>query len=237
MFTDCRLGLKDPDLRRVRAHVRLTPDDVDACISRVPYDWHLGVQWNDDDLGNRKLNNCGPAAVVNWSNLMAKVAGLNEPEWGFDEAKRIYTRMGYRGTEATDDGVVLLDLMYQWMLEPFCGRKIDGFYVIGHGEDSHMATANCIAPTIVAASLTRACKTTDIWDAKAADDRNRLWGNHAFLYFADSVGGGQGKSWGKVVGNTDEFRRSRWLECYLPICQELQPYLDLAKVIKIARHL
>lgn len=233
MFADCRLGLRDPDPRRIAQHVHLTPDDVDASISRVPFDWHLGQKWNHDDLGNRDISNCGPAAVVNWCNLMAKVAGLDVPMYGRPEAERIYQCMGWDGTFVSDDGVVLLDLMMEWMKQPFCGVVIEGVYVIAHGEDSHVATANCISPLIAAASLTTSCKSTDVWDDQVA--RGRLWGNHAFLYFADSPGGGSCKTWGRRAFHTPEFRKARWIECYLPICRALQPHLDLERMIKIAR--
>lgn len=236
MFQDCRLGLKEPDQKRIDRHVKLTPADVnEAMISRVPFDWQLGQRWNNDDLGNRSLNNCGPCGVVNWCNLMGKVAGLNVPTYGREEAERIYRRMGYDGTFATDDGVILLDLMYRWMLEEFCGTKILGFFVIGHVEDDHLATANTIAPTIAAASLTTACKSTDMWNDKAAD--GRLWGNHAFLYFSDSPGGGLCKTWGRKAFHTAGFRKRRWIECYLPISPIHMPHVDIEKAIKIARQL
>jgi hypothetical protein len=235
MFEGCRLGVKKPDPKRIAAHVKLTPDDIDASISRVPFDWHQGIRWDHPDLGNRDLNLCGPAAVVEWCNLMARVAGLNVPMYGRPEAERIYRRMGWDGTFASDDGVVLLDLMCQWMQEPFCGVMLDGFFVIGHGEDDHVATANTLSPLIAAASLTKACQTTDLWDGVAADDRWRFWGNHAFLYFADSPGGGTCVSWCKPVRQTDDFRRSSWIEAYLPVCRALQPHLDLERFTQIGR--
>lgn len=237
MFQDCRLGLKDHDPKRLAKHVRLSPDDVDtALISSTPRDWQRGLPWDGDDCGNRKLGNCGPAAVVHWSNLMAKAAGI-PVIYGREEAERIYRIMGWDGTEAGDDGTVLLDVMCQWMLEPFCGRKLTGFYVIGHADDDHISTANWFAPCIVGASLTRACQKTQIWNAAAADPSNRIWGNHAYLYFSNSPGGGNGNSWGRPTYTTDEFRKRRWNECYLPICEELMPGIDLGKVIRVARQL
>ena len=237
MFQGCLLGLKDHDPKRLEKQVRLTPDDVDSSlISSVPHDWQRGLPWDPDDLGNRTLGICGPAAVVHWFNLMAKAAGLRE-QYGIEEAKRIYQLMGWDGTELGDEGVVLLDLMCKWMTEPFCGRKLTGFYVIGHADDEHVATAVNISPLIVGASLTQACKGSQIWNSKAADSSNRIWGPHAYLIHSYSPGGMNGASWGRPVFTDSVFRRTRWNECYLPICPELVPGMDLARVVRLARQL
>lgn len=236
MFADCCLGLRDPDPCRLAQHVRLAPDDLEPELVRVPKDWQLGHAWDGDDLGNRELGLCGPAAVVHWCNLMAKVAGINRV-FGRAEAERIYRVMGWDGTWAGDDGVVLLDLMYRWMLEPFCEVVLDGFFVVGHADDTHVAAGVGISPLIVGATLTRACKDSQIWNAKVADRSQRIWGGHAYLYHSDSPGGGNGASWGRPIFTTRDFRRARWNEAYLPICQALMPGLGLARTIRIARQL
>lgn len=238
MFFDCRLGLKAHDPDRIARHVRLSPGDVDPLITRCPKDWALGLPWDGDDLRNKKIGLCGPAAAVNWIKLMALACGRTDIRPTAEDAERFYRDvMGWDGTEANDEGVVLLDMMFQWMLNPLAGIKLDGFYVVGHADDEHVATGVTVAPLIVGASLTRACQKTDQWDAGAADPSNRIWGDHAFLYFSDSPGGGNGKSWGRVVWNDQTFRCRRWNEAYLPVCRELMPHIDIDRLLAVARQL
>lgn len=238
MFADCRLGLKDHDPKRVGQHVRLTPGDVDPLISRCPKDWAQGRIWDGDDLRNKQIGLCGPAAAVNWIKMMAAACGRDDIQPTADDAEDFYRGpMGWDGTEANDEGVVLLDMMFQWMIHPIAGIKLDGFYVVSHLDAEHLATGVTLAPLVVGTSLTRACQSTDQWDAEAADPRNRIWGNHAILYFSDSPGGGNGKTWGRWAWNTPEFRLLRWREAYLPVCRELMPHVDIDRLLAVARQL
>jgi hypothetical protein len=238
MFSNLKLGLQPHDPRRVNAHVKLTPAlaGLDPFVSRTPKDWALGRAWDDDPLLNNWLGICGPAACVNWLKMMAEItrADLSFDE---DDALKAYRAMGYQDTDATDTGVVLLDLMQWWTNNPIGGFQLDCFFVIGYGVPEHLATAMQIAPLIVGAELTTACQTTDTWDAQASEDPD-VWGNHAYLYHADSPGGGSGKSWGKPIYTAPEFRAPRWHECYLPICRELMPPgTDVLRLLNIAKGL
>jgi hypothetical protein len=238
MLSNLKLGLRPHDPRRVNAHVKLTPAlaGLDPFVSRTPKDWALGRAWDDDPLLNNWLGICGPAACVNWLKMMA---ALVRADLYFDEddALKAYRAMGYQDTDATDTGVVLLDLMQWWTNNPIGGVQLDCFFVIGYGVPEHLATAMQIAPLIVGAELTTACQTTDTWDAKAAAGPD-VWGGHAYLYHADSPGGGSGKSWGMPVYTAPEFRTRRWRECYLPICQELMPPgTDVLRLLNIAKGL
>lgn len=236
MFFDCRLGLKEHNPDSYGKLYRLTPEDADPLITRCPKDWALGKAWDSDDLRNRKIGLCGPAAAVNWIKLMAAACGRDDIRPTADDAESFYRGpMGWDGTEANDDGVLLMDMMFEWMMHPIAGIRLDGFYVVGHADAEHLATGVTIAPLIVGASLTKACQRTDTWDGKAADDR--LWGNHAFVYFSDSPGGGQCKSWGAPVWNTPDFRLRRWNEVYLPVCRELMPHIDIDRLLDVARQL
>ena len=233
MFRGCRLGLKEHDPDRIGQHVRLVPEDVDGFISRTPADWALGKPWDDDDLGNREIGNCGPAALVNWYKLMSLAAGRPDLAARFttEDAKAFYRACGWDGTDVGDEGVVLLDMMCEAMRTPIQGVKLDGFFAIGFADDAHLATAVTLAPLIVGESLTQDCKTTDRWTEETA--QGRLWGGHAVLYVSDSPGGGNCKTWGRPVFQDQGFRFARWNEAYLPICFELMPHIDGELLAKI----
>jgi hypothetical protein len=221
MFQGCKLGLRDHDPERVAAVRTLSTDPL---ISRVPQDWALGRAWDSDILENDILGDCGPAGAVNWLKLMLIAQGRDKVLISSDDAEEAYRALGWDGTPATDNGVVLLDLMEYWTREPIGGFQLDCFFRVGFGDASHLATALGFAPLIVGASLTEACMTRDTWDADAAAGPTK--GGHCYLYLSDSPGGGNGKSWGQTVWTTPPFRAERWRECYLPICRELMPMGD-----------
>lgn len=238
MLTDCRLGLKPHNPESYGKLCRLTPDDINPLLSRCPTDWALGHPWDPDDLKNKKIGLCGPAAAVNVLKFLAQACGRTDIKFSTDDAERFYRdHMGWDGTEAGDEGVVLLDMMYQWMLHPIAGFRCDGFYVVSHVDAEHLASGVGCTPLIMAANLTRACQKTDTWDADAADPRNRVWGPHAFAYFADSPGLGRGKSWGRVVDLTPDFRVAQCTEVYLPVVRELMPHINIDRLLSIARQL
>jgi hypothetical protein len=237
MFNHCKLGLQPHDPVRVDRHVKLTPANapVDPLVSTTPVDWAQGMEWDNDALLNTQLGICGPAMWVNWLKMMA---ARTRPKAVFDsgDAFRAYQAMGYDGTPETDNGVVLLDFL-QWCTENYVGGfKLDCFFVIGFADPLHLATACQIAPLLVGADLTTACQDTVTWDAKATSGAE--WGGHAYLYHANSPGGGNGKSWGEPVFTTPDFQRAKWTECYLPICQELMPEgTDVLRLLNIAKGL
>lgn len=236
MFADCRLGLKPPKKDKLAKLCRTTAAELDPLVSRCPKDWAFGKPWDSDDLGNRDIGLCGPAAAVNWLKLMALAAGRTDLKFTADDAERFYRDvMGWDGTEANDDGVVLLDMMWEWTQHPIGGIKLDGFRIIGHGEAASLATAVTCAPLVAGATLTKACQGTDTWDAEAADSKHAVWGGHAYLYHSDSPGGGNGKSWGQPVFTTPDFRVAQWNEAYLPICFELMPHIDAERLLKVTR--
>lgn len=238
MFADCRLGLKSGSSESYGKACRITPDDIDPVLTRCPTDWALGKPWDDDDLRNKKIGLCGPAAAVNVIKFLAAACGRTDVRPTADDAERFYRDvMGWDGTEANDDGVVLLDMMYQWMLHPIAGFKLDGFYVVSRTDAAHLASAVGVSPLIVSATLTRACQNTDQWDRAAADPRNPIWGPHAITYFSDSPGGGHGKSWGRPVWNTVDFRFARWNEVYMPVIRELMPHVHIDRLLAIGRRL
>ena len=230
MLAPKRLGLRPHDPERVARHVRLTPANapVDPLVSTTPVDWQAGKDWDGDVMLNDQLGICGPDAWVNWLKLMGCPATV-------DDAMGIYEAMGYKGTPATDNGVVLMDML-QWLTNNrVAGVTMDCFFVVGFADPTHLATACQLAPLIVGANLSTACQSTNTWDNAAAGSKAE-WGPHAYLYHANSPGGGNGKSWGEPVFTTPDFQAVRWTECYLPVCQELMPVgTDVLRLLNIAR--
>jgi hypothetical protein len=238
MFAEHRLGLKSHDPERIARVVRLTPAnaEIDPLMSSTPKDWALGLPWDDDVLGNDVLGDCGPAACINWIKMMALVSG-EKLSITADDAKDAYRALGWDGTDATDNGVVLLDLMEYWAGHPIVGFKLDCFFSIGWLDQEHLATALQIAPLIVGAELTTYCKHSDTWGAPEAGG-SQIWGGHAYLFHSNSPGGGNGKSWGEPVFTTQSFMARRWRECYLPICSGLMADgIDVPRLIAIAKRL
>jgi len=224
MFANKRLGMLPPDHVKVSKVAKLS---FDPMFSSTPRDWHLKRPWDDDQLMNDQLGDCGPAAAVNWLKLMAQVCGRADLRFTVDDALDAYRKLGWDGTPATDNGVRLLDLMRLWYTDGIGGMRIDGFYFVGFLDEDHLATAvELCGPLIVGASLPIACQSTDTWDDSVSTD-TREWGGHAFLYFANSPGMGTCKTWGQAVYQTPGFISRRWNECYLPICQQLQPKTGL----------
>jgi len=239
MFSHLKLGLRPHDPERVGRVVKLTPANapVDPLVSRTPKDWALGRAWDDDVLGNDVLGDCGPAAVVNWLKMMAAACGRDRLVFTVDDAREAYRALGWDGTDATDTGVVLLDLMEHWTRHPIGGFQIDCFFVVGFGDAEHLATAVQIAPLIVGAELTTDCQNSETWGAPEADGA-QVWGGHAYLYHSDSPGGGSGKSWGEPIYTTPPFRAQRWREAYLPVCQEMMaPGTDVLRLLNVAKGL
>lgn len=222
MFSRYKLGLNLPDPRRVAAVPNLSAGlHGDPLLSETPRDWALGRPWDDDVLGNDVLGDCGPAAAVNVLKLVADVAGYPSAFTSSD-ALDAYRRMGWDGTEATDNGVVLCDLMSMWQREGIGGIKLDMVCRVGYLEPKHLATAVAIGgPLIVGVELTNACKSTDRWDAAAADDAG-VWGYHAIMVYAFSPGLIRAKSWGQPVDITQEFLTRRCREAYLPVCESMR---------------
>ena len=231
MFHEKRLGLLPHDPERVSRHVKLTPANapVDPLVSTTPVDWAVGKPWDSDEMLNDQLGICGPDAWVNWLKMMGASATV-------DDAMAIYEAMGYNGTPATDNGVVLMDML-QWLTNNrVAGVTMDCFFIIGFADPLHLATACQIAPLIVGAKLTTACQNSATWDASCTDAP--AWGPHAFLVHSYSPGGSQGKSWGETVFNTPDFQHAQWTECYLPVCQELMaPGTDVLRLLNIAKGL
>jgi hypothetical protein len=239
MFGHLKLGLREHDPKRVSRVVMLTLENapVDPMVSRTPKDWAVGRAWDDDVLGNDILGDCGPAACVNWLKMMATACGRERMEFTYDDARTAYRALGWDGTDATDQGVVLLDLMEYWTRHPIGGFQLDCFFSIGFADAEHLSTAVQFAPLIIGAELTTDCKHSDMWGAPEADGP-QVWGGHAYLYHSDSPGGGNGKSWGQPVYTTPSFRARRWRECYLPICRELMPAgVDSQRLLAIAKGL
>ena len=232
MFHEKRLGLLPHDPERVSRHVKLTPANapVDPLVSTTPVDWAVGKPWDSDEMLNDQLGICGPDAWVNWLKMMGVLATV-------DDAMAIYEAMGYKGTTATDNGVVLMDML-QWLTSNrVAGVTMDCFFVVGFADPLHLATACQIAPLIVGANLSTECQSTDWWGDAAAHSTSD-WGPHAYLYHANSPGGGNGKSWGEAVFTTPDFQVARWTECYLPVCQELMPVgTDVLRLLNIAKGL
>jgi hypothetical protein len=234
MFSRLKLGLKPHDPESVARVCKLTPSmaALDPLVSRTPKDWALGRAWDDDILGNDVWGDCAPVTAVNWLKMMA-AAARSDLSFDVDDVLDAYRALGWKGTAATDNGVVLLDLMDYWCAFPIGGVQIDCFFRIGFGDPEHLATAIQIAPLIVGATLTTECKGSDTWGESEAAGA-QVWGDHAYLYHADSPGAGIGKSWGAPVYTTPPFRSRRWNEAYLPICRELMPGRDVDRLIKIA---
>jgi len=235
MFSDKKLGLRQCDAARVVRVARWRMFKDQLPFSYAPMDWALGKDWNPDELGNDQLGDCGPAAAVNWLNFMADACGF-EKRFTKDDALDLYRRLGYDGTPATDNGVVLLDMLREWYLNGVGGVKLDGFFAVGWMAEEHLSTAvSLCGPLIVGATLTISCQSTDTWtDEQGLDTRE--WGGHAFVYHAHSPGLGTSKTWGTAVYQTAGFRGKRWNECYLPICRALLPPtgLDFDRLISLA---
>jgi hypothetical protein len=222
MFSHCKLGLKPRDPWRVSGvrplHTLVASDPL---IAEVPRDWAQGRPWDDDVLGNSPpddLGDCGPAACVNALKLISDVAGLGRTFTKAD-ALAAYEAMGWDGTPATDNGVVLLDLLEHWQDNGIGGIRLDCFFRVGFDDPAHLATALAMGgPLIAGFTLPNACQTTDQWDAAAAADTS-VWGGHAVMVHAFSPGLIRVKSWGKPVDITPEFLAAKCTEMYLP-CSE-----------------
>ncbi len=234
MFRRFKLGLQAHDSVRL-SRVKALP--VDPLLTQVPRDWAQGRTWDGNVLDNDVLSNCGPAAVINWLKMMAVACGRDDLVFTNQDCLDLYTAMGYDGTPATDSGVVLLDLMNYMQNVGIKGLRFDCFFRVGFADATHLATATYLAPLIVGASLPVACQNADTWGELVASDA-RVWGGHAYLYHANSPGGGNGKSWGAPVFTTPEFQVRRWNECYLPVCLELNPSgVDVARLLTLAGEL
>jgi len=239
MFSHFKTGLRPHDPVRVAAVKALAPVHAqDLLVDRVPKDWAQGLPWDDDDLGNADLGICGPAGAINYLKLVALACGRDKLVFTREDAEALYRALGWAGTAATDNGVVLLDLMEYWVRNPVAGFQLDCFFRIGYQDPTHLATALQFGPLLIGAELTETCMATDTWDAKAADDP-LIRGGHCFLLLSDSPGGGNGKSWGYPVWNTPGFRTKKWREAYLPVCQALtgMPDKDLLRLLAIAKEL
>lgn len=232
MFSTMKLGLKPHDPGRVALVKALTPASPDPLISRVPHDWFLGRAWDDDVVGNDVKSNCFPAGVVHWLRLMAQASGRDSLVFDESDADALYRGLGWDGTDATDNGVVMLDGMEYWTEHAVGGFKLDCFFRIGSADPAHLATALGFAPLLIGAAVTQACMSTPTWDGAATQSAVR--GGHCYLYGSDSPGGGNGNSWGETVWTTPAFRVAQWRECYLPICRELMPMAD-AEFIRLMR--
>jgi hypothetical protein len=238
MYASRKLGLKPHDPGRVAAVKAIIPDHVsDLLVDRVPKDWALGQPWDNDVLGNDILGDCFPAACVNWLKQMALACGRDRLVFTEQDAELFYKDLGWDGTDAGDNGVVMLDGMEYWTRNPVAGFQLDCFFRIGYADPTHLATALQFAPLLIGAEVTDACMQSNTWDSKAADSPAK--GGHAFLLLSDSPGGGNVKTWGEAVFNTPDFRAARWRECYLPVCQDFQPPggPDLLRLLTIAKGL
>lgn len=218
MFQNCKLGLKEPDHGRV-AMVPAFP--ADQLICTTPMDWQAGRAWDGDMLGNLQYNDCGPAAAVNILKLLALCNNM-PLTFSVQDALDTYGLLGWDGTPATDQGVVLLDLMYLWQRVGIGGIPLSTFWRIGFGDPAHVATAiSTGGPLLGAFRLPLVCKSTDQWDDIAAAD-TREWGPHAVALFASSDGWLRGKSWGRVVDISPRFIIAKCMEMYLPVSKVLR---------------
>lgn len=222
MFANRKLGLLAHDPVRLE-RTPLLSDVASLLFTETPRDWQLGQTWDSDPRHNDWLGCCGTAAVVNWLVLMHKVRGLPLP---FDPDALVldlYKEMGWDGTDATDNGVVLADLLNHCVsVELF-----DGYVRVPVLSRRHVATACDLGgPLIVGTTLTEACQDSTRWDAKTADDK-RIWGRHAVLMHAVSSGLDRWTSWGEAVDVTPDYEAARTEEAYLPLSKELHPNLAI----------
>lgn len=223
MFSNLKLGLRHHDpVRLARTPLLADVAPVDL-FAETPRDWQLGQAWDSDPRHNDWLGCCGPAAVVNWLVLMYKVRGIALP---FDPdalVLELYKAMGWDGTEATDNGVVLAVLL------DHCVRigLFDGYVRVPVSNRAHMATAMDLGgPLIVGTTLTESCQTAKRWDATTAADK-RVWGRHAVLMHAVSPGLDRWMSWGECIDVTPDYEVMRTEEAYLPLSQALHPNLAI----------
>jgi len=241
MFSNLKLGLKPHNPEHVERVAALAPKSqlevADLLIASVPVDWALGRYWDPDPLDNDKIGICGPAAVVNWLKMMTAAKGRDSRAYTVEAAREAYHALGWDGTDKTDNGVVLLDLLTYWQQVGIGGVKLDAVFRVGFADAEHLATATVIAPLLVGATLTQACQTSTFWDKSIAADPT-IWGGHCYLYHANSPGGGNGKSWGSAIFTTPDFGRQRWNEVYLPVVRDLMPnWINYDRLISLAKQL
>jgi hypothetical protein len=228
MFSHGKLGLRPHDpvrLAKIAKLHRLV--ESDSLLAEVPKDWAQGLQWDADDLLNNQLGICGPAALVNTFKLVAE-ATQSPLLFGSDDALMLYKALGYDGTPATDNGVVLLDLM-EYAVR---AGMLDCFFQVAFADPVHLATAVAMCGPLVAGfELPNACQNTDRWDAFCAADAS-VWGGHAVMIYADSPGLLRAKSWGKPVDITPEFLKEMYFganaKLRVPSGLDYLPLLQLA---------
>lgn len=244
MFSQARLGLAPPkiDPRTCKLEDYIDPSAVDDLLSETPSDWALGRMWDPDDLGNLSVGCCGPAAAGNWQKMVGTVAG------DFDEVDKVTTQSvlgsygdisGWDGTEDTDLGVVLLNMMNYWRRKGICNSVIDAFVSVSFNNQQSLCTAVGLGgPVVCGFSLPVECKVTDFWDAKPGMVR-RSWGGHAVLLFAVSPRLYVIKTWGKVVHVTPEFVANFCDEMYLPLKKSLRvvPGLDWDRLMQVVQRI
>lgn len=223
MFSHLKLGLQEHDPVRFARTPTLFDVAPSSLFAETPRDWQLGQAWDADPRHNDWLGCCGPAAVANWLVLMYKVRGLPLP---FDPdafVLELYKAMGWDGTAATDNGVVLADLLR------YCvsAGLFDGYVRVPVLSRTHVATAMDLGgPLIVGTTLTESCQSAKLWDATTAAD-TRIWGRHAVLMHAVSPGLDHWTSWGEDIDVTPDYEAARTEEAYLPLSRELHPNLAI----------
>jgi hypothetical protein len=232
MFSHCKLGLRPHDpvrLSKVKALHTLV--DSDPLFAQVPQDWAQTRQWDSDMLLNDQLGICGPAALINVFKLVADVSRANR-SFNADDALAIYKALGYNGTPATDNGVVLLDLM-EYAVR---AGMLDCFFQVAFADDVHLATAIAMAGPLVAGfELPNSCQNTDRWDSTCAADKS-VWGGHAVMIYAYSPGLLRAKSWGKPVDITPDFLAAKCNEMYFGASESLRvpTGLDYLPLLQLA---
>lgn len=221
MFAHLKLGLRDHDPVRL-ARTPTLADVAPQLFAETPRDWQLSRAWDGDQLHNDRLGCCGPAAVVNFFQMVCAALGIPCP-YDAETVLAWYRSQGWDGTDATDYGVVLTDLMATLVRS----GVLHGFVRVPVLDRAHFATAHDLGgPIIVGMTLTEACQSTDRWNAAVAADP-KIWGKHAVLVFSVSPGLYRAKSWGKIVDVEFEFLAARAIEAYLPLVHDMHPNLAI----------
>lgn len=241
MFSQHKLGLKPVrhDPRTCRLDDFIDPEAIDDLLSETPADWALGRVWDSDILGNDFVGCCGPTAAGNWDKMVSEVAGQPSPVNTSRVLKSYKEISGWDGTEETDVGVVLLNMMNHWRKRGICDRTIDAFVSVGFTSQRSVCTAVSLGgPTVCGFSLPVECKNTDRWDVQPGMVR-RSWGGHAVLLHAVSPMLYIIKTWGRVVYVTPAFVEAFCDEMYLPLSRDLRvvPGLDWDRLMQVVQRI
>ena len=213
-----KLSARAPHPARVAAADRAFAGVRTGLAGTVQIDCRGGIQqW--DVLGNNRVGDC---AVVGMLTIQRAWAARNGKTYRPSEqdALDVYMRLsGYNGTEATDTGLVLADVLDAWERATIGAGQLTGHVPLGKDHDRIAAACMIFNGVYPGWQLPNEVRDKSEWSDTSGEPGT--WGGHCAAIVEVNSTGGIVVSWGEEIPFTWPFFDKYCDEAHALWCEPL----------------